>query len=161
MAFFEKISLRFSGIFYVISGVAIFGMMIVSCMDIVLRLFRRSIPGVFEVVCFLSAIAVSFGLAQTALKGGHVAVSLFVDMLPEKAQAVILSIVSLLGFILFALISWQTWRYAKELWEHNEVSLTLALPLYPIAGGIALSSVGVCLILLIDLSNNLREAFSR
>lgn len=136
-----------------IAAIAIVAMMSLTCTDVILRMFRRPIPGTYELVSFLGAVAVSFAMAHTSAEKGHVAVSLIVRLLPQKVQAIIESIVSMLGTILFGLISWQSVLYGMDCQRAGEVSLTLQLPFYPIIYGVALSAAAVCVILLVDSIN--------
>jgi len=169
MNFIDKISKDLAKILYWIAGIAIVIMMLLTCTDVILRLgvtlyhryhlwFLSSfmpIPGTYELVCFLGAVAVSFAMAHTSVEKGHVAVSLVVQLLPKKAQAVIGSITSLFGFILFALLSWQSVLYANDLRSSGEVSPTLELPFYPFVYGISFAAAVVCLVLLTELFTNL------
>ena len=127
-----------------IAAVAIFFMMALTVADVVLRLFRMPIPGTYEIVSFMGAVAVSFAVAHTSVEKGHVAVSLVVQLLPKRAQAVIESILAVLGIILFALIAWQSVLYGLDCQSSGEVSLTLQLPFYPIIYGVALGAGVVC-----------------
>lgn len=137
----------------IIAAVAIFSMMALTCADVILRLFRMPIPGTYEIVSFMGAVAVSFAIAHTSVEKGHVAVSLVVQLLPKRAQAVIESILAALGIILFALIAWQSVLYGLDCQSSGEVSLTLQLPFYPIIYGVALGAGVVCLVLLVDFLN--------
>ena len=145
----------------IIAAVAIFSMMALTCADVILRLFRMPIPGTYEIVSFMGAVAVSFAVAHTSVEKGHVAVSLVVQLLPKRAQAVIESILAALGIILFALIAWQSVLYGLDCQSSGEVSLTLQLPFYPIIYGVALSAGFVCLVLLVDFLNAIASARRR
>jgi len=141
----------------IVAAAAIFFMMAITCADVVLRVFRMPIPGTYEIVSFLGAVAVSFAVARTSVEQGHVAVSLVVQLLPKRGQAVIESIISILGLILFALIAWQSALYAKDCQQSGEVSLTLQLPFYPIIYGIAFGAFVTCFVLLVDFLNAIAE----
>lgn len=145
----------------IIAAVAIFSMMALTCADVILRLFRMPIPGTYEIVSFMGAVAVSFAIAHTSVEKGHVAVSLVVQLLPKRAQAVIESILAALGIILFALIAWQSVLYGLDCQSSGEVSLTLQLPFYPIIYGVALGAGVVCLVLLVDFLNAIASARRR
>ena len=173
--YLKKIPNDLAKTLYWIAGIAIVSMMLLTCTDIILRLGVtlyheyhwtilspfRPIAGTYELVCFLSAVAVSFAMAHTSVENGHVAVSLVVQLLPKKAQAIIGSITSLFGFILFALLSWQSVLYANDLRSSGEVSLTLQLPFYPFVYGISFAAVAVCLVLLTELFTNLTGVFRK
>ena len=169
MKFLDKISKDLAKILYWIAGIAIVSMMLLTCADVILRLgvtlYHRyhlwflspfkPIPGTYELVCFLGAVAVSFAMAHTSVEKGHVAVSLIVQLFPKRVQALIGSITSSFGLILFALLSWQSVLYANDLRSSGEVSLTLQLPFYPFVYGISFAAVAVCLVLLTELFTNI------
>lgn len=175
MDFLEKISKDLARILYWVAGIAIVSMMLLTCADVILRLGVtvyhkyhwfflspfKPIPGTYELVCFLGAAAVSFAMAHTSVEKGHVAVSLVVRMFPERIQAIIDSITSSFGFILFALISWRSVLYGNHLRASGEVSLTLQLPFYPFVYGIAFAAAALCLVLFVDLSKNLAKVFGK
>ena len=141
-------------ILYWVAGVAIVVMMLLTCADVVLRYFRKPIPGTYELVCFLGAVAVAFAMAHTSVEKGHVAVSFVVGLFPRRIQGLIESITTSFGLFFFVLIAWQSVIYANDLRLSGEVSLTLELPFYPFVYGISFSATILCLILLSDLFNN-------
>jgi TRAP-type C4-dicarboxylate transport system permease small subunit len=140
-----------------IAAAAVVAMMLLTCADVILRLFRHPIPGAYEIVSFLGVVAASFAMAYTTAERGHVAVDLVVRLFPKKVQSIVESIVSLLGIILFGLISWQSLKYGISYQKAGEVSMTLKLPLYPIIYGVALGAAAVCLVLIADLINALTK----
>jgi len=135
----------------IVAAAAIFFMMALTCADVFLRLFRMPIPGTYEIVSFMGAVAVSFAVAHTSVEKGHVAVDLVVQLFPERAKAVIEGIIAGFGIILFALIAWQSVIYGLDCQRSGEVSLTLQMPFYPIIYGVALGAVIECLVLIVDL----------
>jgi TRAP-type C4-dicarboxylate transport system permease small subunit len=171
----ERISKELARILYWIAGAAIVSMMLLTCTDVLLRgavtLYHnlhwgflsplKPIPGTYELVCFMGSVAVAFAMAHTSVEKGHVAVSLIVRLLPEKAQTWIGTVTNSFGFIFFALLSWRSVLYANHLKESGEVSLTLQLPFYPFVYGIGFAAAAVCLVIMIDLSNNLKKVFSK
>jgi TRAP-type C4-dicarboxylate transport system permease small subunit len=166
----DRLSKRLSKILYWVAGAAIVSMMLLTCIDVVLRLAVtayheyhwvflapfRPIAGTYELVCFMGAVAVSFAMAHTSVERGHVAVSLVVRLLPERTQGLIDTITSGFGFILFALLTWRSVLYGNHLRASGEVSLTLQLPFYPFVYGIGFAAAVVCLVLLVDITANAR-----
>ena len=171
----EKTSVQLAKILYWIAGASIVSMMLLTCADVVLRLgvtvyhkyhweflaSFRPIAGTYELVCYMGSLAVSFAMAHTSVEKGHVAVSLVVMLFPERVQHCMGSITSLLGFILFALLSWQSVLYANDLRVSGEVSLTLQLPFYPFVYGIAFAAAVVCLVLLNELYDHTVKVFGK
>jgi TRAP-type C4-dicarboxylate transport system permease small subunit len=141
---------RLSWIFDWIAGWAMVGMMLLTCSDVVLRLFRKPILGTYEVVGFLGAVVISFAMAQTTIDRAHVAVQVFVIKLSPAGRKAIFLITSLLSLGLFATIAFESFRFGNDLRRAGEVSLTLQLPFFPILYGIGFSAAIVCIICLID-----------
>ena len=161
MNLFERISRNLAGKLFWVAGAAIVGMMLLTCADVLLRYFRKPIPGTYELVCFLGAAAVAFAMAHTSVERGHVSVSFVVELFPVKTQRIIESITTCFGLFLCGLIAWQSAAYANELRLSGEVSMTLELPFYPFVFGIGFSAAVVCLILLSDLLNTLMKIFGK
>jgi len=153
---FQKHSLLLARRLDMVAAVAIFAMMALTCVDVFLRyFFRKPIPGTYEIVALLGAVAVSFAMAHTLAKKGHVAVSLIVQMFPKRLQGIVESFISIFGIVLFGLITWQSILYGMDCQRAGEVSLTLELPFYPIIYGVAFGAAVVCLVLIVDLGNAL------
>jgi len=147
---------------YYVAGTALVLMMVLTCVDIVLRLAvtlyakhgwhfienLQPIPGTYELVCFLGSTAAAFAMAHTLVESGHVAVSVVVRLFSERLQAVFQVVTSSLAFIFFGLLSWQSVVYAQKLERWGEVSMTLELPYYPFVYGLAFAAAAVCLVLL-------------
>lgn len=122
--------------------------------------FRMPIPGTYELVCFLGAVAVAFAMAYTSLEKGHVSVSFIVALFPQRIQGLIKSITHLFGYS-FCSHCLAGHIYANDLRLSGEVSLTLELPFYPFVYGIAISAAAVSLILIFDLFKNVRKMIGK
>ena len=137
-------------------------MMLLTAGDVLLRyFFNRPIPGSFELTAFMMAIVVSFGLAYTAVRKGHVNVELVVSRLPQRAQAVIYSITGLISLGLFSMISWQCILQAKTLFLGKSASEVLYIPVFPF---LLVTSFGFALLtlaFLVELLNSLTQAVKR
>ncbi len=141
---------RISRAFNALAGAAIVAMMLLTCADVVLRLFRRPVPGTYEIVGFLGTVVIAFAMAYTSLEKGHIAVELLVEKFPRRLQSGIEAAVSLIGAALFGLLTWQSLRYGTDLRQSGEVSVTLTMPIYPFIYGIAAGSGLLTLVLLTD-----------
>ena len=165
---------RLAEILYWIAGAAIVIMMGLTCVDVCLRYAvtlqqrlgwaglpgLKPIPGTFELVGFLGVIAVSFAMAHTAVKKGHVAVSFAVMLLPPRIRAVVGCLTDAFGLFFFSILSWRGFLYAEGLRESGEVSPTLQFPFYLVVYGIGFASIAVCLVLAVDFFNNLKKVRS-
>ena len=157
----EKASIKLVTVMYWIAGIAIILMMVITCGDVTMRYFRRPIPGTFELVCFLGAVAASFAMAYTSVKKGHVSVSLLVRLFPPRTQAVIGVITELFSLVLFSMLCWQSILYGNDLRAANEVSMTIELPFYPFVYGMSFAAAAVCLVLLVSLSHHIKKVFEK
>lgn len=146
------------GISY-IAGVAVMIMMLLTCADVVLRLFGHPIPGTYELIGFLGAILISFSMAYTSIERSHIAVEILVERLPRRVQSALEGIISLISCVLFGIITRQCQIYTLDLKQSGEISLTLGLPVYPVVAGIALGCSFLCLVLLFDVVKSFRRAF--
>ena len=61
---------------------------------------------------------------------GHVGVEILVRLLSKKTQLIIDIFTRTISLILFLLITWQMFLYAKEIHEVGEVSMNLEFPIY-------------------------------
>ncbi len=144
--------------FNYLACMAVVIMMLLTCADVILRLFSHPILGTYELVGFLGAVVISFALAYTSLEKGHIAVELLVDRLPKRLQAFINAVNGLISVVLFSLITWQSFVYAGDLRGSGEVSLTLQIPTYPFVYGISVGCGLLCLVLLTDAIRSFGKA---
>ena len=175
ISFLETKLIRLAEILYWVAGAAIVCMMLITCIDVFLRYAvtlkqtfgwtllpeLKPLPGTFELVGFLGAIAASFAMAHTAVKKGHVAVSFVVQILPERYQGIIGSITDSFGLFFFAIISWRAFLYGIHLQESGEVSPTLQFPFYLFVYGLGIASVSVSLVLFVDLLKSMQKVGNR
>ena len=165
MNFFEKNVRKLAVLLYHVAGAAIVCMMLITTVDVLLRLAVtiyartgwavlapfRPVAGTYELVCYFGALAAALAMANTSLVGGHVAVSLLTTLLPKKAQAVLKVVVESLGILFFAIIAWRCVIYAQKLKSSGEVSMTLQLPVHPFVYGVSFGAFAVCLVLLTSI----------
>lgn len=119
-----------------LSALCLLGMMGATCLDVLLRFFRHPIPGAYETVGFLGALMVAFALADTTLKGGHIAVEFLVEKLPSAPRKWLDRTTTLALVLLFGLLTQRMGVYALDLKEAAEISMTLKMPVWPVVAGI-------------------------
>jgi len=151
--FLDRTALRANGV----ASAAIAFIMLLTCADVVLRLFDRPIPGTYELVGLFGAVIVAFALAWTSVERGHIAVELFVDRLPARPRSLVEALGSIAGAALFGLLAWQSLVYARDLMESGEVSLTLGMPTWPFVLGIVAGTAMLTAVLLADALRSLRR----
>ena len=143
----------------VVAGIAITFIMLLTVSDVILRSFRRPIVGTYELVAFSGAIVVGFAIPLTSWLRGHIYVDFFTGKLPKTARSVFNLITRCMGIGLFFLIGWNLIKVGLDLQQSGEVSLTLQLPFYPVAYGVAVSCFVQCLVLLADIAKIFRGSY--
>ena len=155
---FERFNHRLSGWFEWIGLAGLLLIMTITCIDVVgAKVFKSPILGAIDMVMLSQIVAISFAASMTLILGRHIRVEFFVNLLPRRAQAVINSIVLLLGLGLFILIIWRLCVLGYSFQTSGEYSMTAYIPLYPFAYGIALACIPVCLVLLLEFLKSLTK----
>ncbi|MGE5258876.1 MAG: TRAP transporter small permease [Hyphomicrobiales bacterium] len=139
------------GLINIIAGIAITFIMALTVVDVILRSFRRPIIGTYELVALSGAIVIGFAIPLTSWMRGHIYVDVFTAKLPKTARSICNLITRCMGIGLFFLIGWNLIKVGMDLHKSGEVSLTLQLPFYPVAYGLAVACFVECLVLLADM----------
>jgi len=155
----ERIIYGLSRVLNIFSGIALVVMMGLVFVNVALRAVWYPILGTYEFTSFLASITIALALAHCAVKKGHVAITLFADILPARVQAVLDMIVAVLGTVLFVVLAWQCSKYAINIYHSGEVSLTTETPFYPFIFTVAFGILMLALVLLIDFFKSLCRIF--
>jgi C4-dicarboxylate transporter, DctQ subunit len=142
---------RIAWVMYWIAGVALAAMMFLTVADVFLRFFKHPIVGTYEVVSLLGAVVIGFAIPQTTVERGHVLMDFITGRLPFQGQRLFHFITRLLAVFTFYIIGWNLYKVGNDLRSTGQVSLTLKIPEYPVAYGIALCCLFECLVLLSGL----------
>jgi TRAP-type C4-dicarboxylate transport system permease small subunit len=118
---------RFLG---VVSGAGLMVMVLVTSLDVVLRVFRLSFTGAYDLLKIAAVVTVAAALPYTTAIKGHVAIEYFFHKLGRRGRAVVDALMRLLGMGLFSLLAWGSVQYGNSLRQSGEVSLTLQLPIF-------------------------------
>jgi TRAP-type C4-dicarboxylate transport system permease small subunit len=128
---FQKYLNWLTKVLRLVGAFALTAMMMVTCVDVILRGFGHPVIWALDMVGFLAVIVLASALPYTHMEGGHVGVDLLVLKMKPRNQAIIDSITSLVSLILFSLVTWQMFLYARELASKGEVSMTVQIPKDP------------------------------
>jgi len=107
--------------------------------------------GTYELVGLLGAITIAFAIPQTTRVRGHVLMDFVTSRLPRVAGKVLYALTRLLAIAIFWIMASNLWSLGKDFKKVGEVTLTLQLPLYPIAWSLAACCLVECLVLLWDM----------
>ncbi len=159
---FEKFNSRLSGWFEWAAIAGLVLMMLVTIIDVIgTKLFGSPFLGAIDWVRVFQSVAIAFACAATLIIGRHVKVEFLVTRLPKRTQAVIESIVLLLGLGLFVLIVWRLTVLGYSMQAGGEVSATAHIPRSIFAYGIAFASIPVCMVFLQRFFSSLIKVVKR
>jgi TRAP-type C4-dicarboxylate transport system permease small subunit len=133
-----------------VAGLALVAMTLFTVLDVAMRSLGRPIAGSFEVIGWLSAVALALALGYTQAHRGHVAMTLLTDALRGRAAAFVDFVTSLASLVLFAIVAWVVVRYGQTLHAGGSLSETLKALVYPWVYVVSLGFVALALTLLVD-----------
>jgi len=135
--------------------IAIVGLLVVmavTCVDVIgAKAFRLPVPGALDIVILSQALAIAFAAAITLVHGRHIRVEFLLNILPKPAQRIVNIIMLLIGLGLFIMIISQLYDLGRYFQKGGEVSMEIGIPLYPVAYGIAIAGIPVCLVFIVEL----------
>jgi TRAP-type C4-dicarboxylate transport system permease small subunit len=128
---------------------------------------RRPIPGdsfqasagagSFELTEFMLAVIVLTAIGQPDEKG-HISIDILVSRFSPRVQAILDTATDFVSLAMFALVTWRTIKYAQLLYESNDVSGVLRLPVYPFLFVASIGTFMFCLAMLSSLLQSLKKA---
>ena len=116
------------------------------------------IPGTFELTEFMLAVIVLTAIGHTQMKRGHISIDILVSHFSSRVQAIMDAVTDFVTLAMFALVTWRTIKYAQLLYESNDVSGVLRLPVYPFLFVAAIGCFMFCLAMLSTLLQSLKKA---
>ena len=113
-----------------LAGVGLMTMVIVTTLDIVLRVFRVPVTGAYDIVRIAGMVTIAAAMPYTTAIKGHVAIEYFFHRLGPRGRLVVDSAMRLLTIVLFFVLAWQSAAYGNALKRSGEVSMTLQIPVF-------------------------------
>ncbi len=140
----------------IVAGLALVGIMVLTSLDVILRYFGNPIPGAYDMVSLTAAFVIGFAVPRTAWDRTHVTVDILVDRFPGIKGAFHVA-TRILALCFFIILSWYLIKLGLSFSKTGESTLTLALPLYPVAFALGLCSIVQCIVLFADLVRGVTE----
>lgn len=132
-------------------GIMLFLMMMLTVVDVILRFFGKPITGTYELVAMAGATVVAFAIPQTSWDNAHIYVDFLLENRSNVTKKIFQVITRLLGVILFILLAWFLFEKAIHLYKSGDVSLTLHIPYYPVAYGLAFCGLVQAIVLILQI----------
>jgi TRAP-type C4-dicarboxylate transport system permease small subunit len=155
MNLLDRINRNFNNVLVFVAGLFLMGMIGLTCLNIVLRLVWRPIPGTYELMGYFGSIAAGFALGYTQIRRGHISVDILVNSFSPKIQRLLGAASSLICAVFFVLAAWQLALKAGTLWRTGEVTETLRIAYYPFTYAVALGCIGLFIALTVELVHSL------
>jgi len=123
---------KVNAIFAAASGLLVCSLMILLSAEILGRKVGHPIPGATEFAAFALVGIIFLGLSHCEEVGGHVRVEFLIARLSPRLRLAAELFIYSVGFLLYALMTWQTAIDAASSWSVREtVPGLMTLPVYP------------------------------
>jgi TRAP-type C4-dicarboxylate transport system permease small subunit len=150
MTFLDKAGKWINQILVWLAGFLLSVMVALTCANIFFRIAWVPIPGTFELMGYLSAVATAFALGYAQIHKTHISVDVMVQRFPEGIQRILTALNAMVCMAFFAVVAWQIVRYATTLWNTGEVTETLRIIYYPFTYAVAVGCMALSLVFLIE-----------
>ena len=131
-------------------------MVLLTVTDITLRrVFNSPLPFSFELTETLLVIVVFCSVAYTTYIGRHISIDVIVSRFPLKTRKSIETVIDFICAALFGLVAWRSILRAIHIWNIEQVTGILEIPIYPFIFIVALGSTLASLILLVKVINSI------
>jgi TRAP-type C4-dicarboxylate transport system permease small subunit len=140
------------------AGAFLLGMVLLTCANILFRIFWVPIRGTFELMGFAGAVVTAFALGYTQMKKGHISVDVVVEKFPPLLKRILVFINNIVCCAFFILAAWQVAVKANTLKLTGEVTETLRIIYYPFTYAVAFGCLILALVMLTDIIRQLLPA---
>ena len=129
---FTKVTDRLCDVINVISMATTVFLMATICVDVVTgNIFNRPIPGVYELCQVILTVLVFTSWAYTQSKHGHIHVTMFVAMMPQKLRFFCFAVTSYLSTAIMVIATYAVWIITWDKKASAECTGTLQIPYWP------------------------------
>jgi TRAP-type transport system small permease protein len=123
---------RFDAVLGVASSVLLFGMMLLTFVDVVARyLLNRPIRGGFEITELMLLVLIFAGLPLVSHADEHVTMDFIDRILPPAAQRVLVRVVHAFCAAIMFFLAWQVWIKAGKIAGYGDTTDVLRITVGP------------------------------
>ena len=112
---------------------AIVTMILVTCADIIMRLFRHPLIGAYDIVNVAGTITIACAMPYTTAVKGHVAIEFFFHKLGRVGRLILDTVIRIMLVVLFSALTWGCIHHGQSLRENGQVTPTLQMPEFWVA----------------------------
>lgn len=138
-----------------VSAGCLLAMVLVIVGNAIMRNTSVPLIGSTEVVGWLMAVTIAFGLGYTQVHRGYVDIEAVVERLPLRLQRSLKLVILLVSAVFFSLVAWQVTLYGLNVMKSGSLSETLWVPYYPLIFTLSIGFTGLTMALLVDFIKEL------
>jgi TRAP-type C4-dicarboxylate transport system permease small subunit len=154
---FHSIVQRVNYSLFHVGGAALVFMMLITVADVILRKLGHPIIGTYEIVSFTGAVVIGFCIPWVTMRKSQIAVDFLTMRMSGKTRKTFRLWTRIVGIVLWSLIGYNLFLLGRDLYRSGEVSLTLQLPFYPVAFGIAFCCFLQSITQILEFADTLKE----
>ena len=124
---------------YVIAGVVLACMIILTVFDVVLRNFGHPITGSMEFIQYGGAIVFGFSIPYGTMLGAQVIVDIITEKLSPRRKRMVNIITRCIGIIIFLFVAYNFFLYGIDVQKTGERTASFKIPYYPFAFALSFS----------------------
>ena len=143
---------------YVIAGVVLACMIVLTFFDVILRNFGHPITGSMEFIQYGGAIVFGFSIPYGTMLGAQVIVDVLTDKLSPGKKRVINVITRCVGILIFLFIAYNFSLYGLDAKRTGERTASFKIPYYPFAFALSFSFILQSFTILCDLIKTVKGA---
>jgi TRAP-type transport system small permease protein len=143
---------------YVIAGVVLACMIVLTFFDVILRNFGHPITGSMEFIQYGGAIVFGFSIPYGTMLGAQVIVDVITEKLSPKKKRVINVITRCIGILIFLFIAYNFSLYGLDAKRTGERTASFKIPYYPFAFALSFSFLLQSFTILCDLIKTVKGA---
>jgi TRAP-type C4-dicarboxylate transport system permease small subunit len=134
-----------------VAGVSLTIMMCLTVADVVGRAVGHPILGTYEIIGLLGVIVIGFAVPYTSWNKRHVYMDFLVQRIPQRKKDILNIVTRVLGIVLFIFIGVNMFHIGAEFSKAREVSMSLNIPLYPVAYAAGICCFVECVVFMCDI----------
>ena len=134
-----------------VAGTALVSIMLLTTCDVVLRYLGHPILGSYDLVSFGAAFVIGFALPRTSWEKMHITVDILVEKIPDR-RFIVDIVTRAMALALFVLLGWNLTVLGADFFKTGEGTLTLGIPLFPIAYALGFCAFLQCFSLIGDVA---------
>jgi len=157
MGKFDSFVQRSSKWLFVIAGIAMTYVLVISVADIIMnKVFKDPINWAFDSISLIAVVASVCAISGVQSQHGHIEIEFLENRLPQSGKKVTSLFVNILGILLWGIVAWRSFIYGMDILKAGEVSMSVGMLIYPFIWLQGICAVAVVFVLLMQAINNLR-----